>query len=140
MSTSDIPEDLAREMETVQAVYDAFASDHPEDGIAYLTDDVVLDFEATSSVAGRRVPYEGHRGVRDYLEDTARVWEGLVVTPRTFHPAHGHVVVHGEIRGRIAGRDITTDLTWTWIFRDGKISSVRASGLKEVLCGTAAAT
>lgn len=132
MPVPDIPDAFARDMAVVRAVYDAFAAKDLDAALACMTDDVRLELETTGRLSGRHEPYIGHDGVREFVADYARIWDDLTVTPQAFHPAHGHVVVHGLTRGRIGAQEVHSDMTWTWMLRDGLVSGIRASGLGEV--------
>lgn len=133
MAAPDSPQDLAHEITVVQAVYDAFTDGDVDAGLRHMTDDVVLDVEATGRLAGRFEPYRGHDGIREYFADTQRVWDDLTITPKSFTPADdGVVVIRGLAEGRIGEQQIRAQITWTWTFRDGLVARIHSSGIGEV--------
>ncbi len=131
-ASPDTPDGLAQEIATVRTVYDAFDREDIEAALECMTPDVVLNLEATGRLAGRHEPYRGHDGVREYFADTRRVWDDLRFAPRSFHPGPDGVVARGDVRGRIGSQQIFAEITWTWSFRGGLVSGIRASGLGEV--------
>lgn len=132
MAAPDSPQDFAHEIALAQAVYDAFTAGDVEAGLRHMTDDVVLDVEATGKLAGRFEPYRGHDGIRDYFADTQRVWDDLTITPESFTPAGDGIVIRGLAQGRIGPQEIRAEIAWTWTFRDGLVASIHSSGIGEV--------
>lgn len=132
MAAPDSPQDVAHEIAVVQAVYDAFTAGDVDAGLRHMTEDVVLDVEATGRLAGRFEPYRGHDGIRDYFADTQRVWDDLTITPKSFAPSGDTIVIRGLAEGRIGSQAIRAEITWTWTFRDGLVASIHSSGIGEV--------
>ncbi|MGK2939963.1 MAG: nuclear transport factor 2 family protein [Solirubrobacteraceae bacterium] len=132
MAAPDSPRDFSHEIAIAQAVYDAFTAGDIEAGLQHMTDDVVLDVEATGRLAGRFEPYRGHDGIRDYFADTQRVWDDLTITPESFAPSADGIVIRGLAEGRIGPQAIRAQIMWTWTFRDGLVASIHSGGIGEV--------
>lgn len=71
--------------------------------------------------------YHGHRGVRDYFEEVAEVWDELRPHADDFRTVGNEVVAIGGCAVRGKGSGIVTDspLAWVIAVRDGKITSHR---------------
>src|SRR5258708_6137971 len=52
--------------------------------ITELCDERMEFFAVTAEEIGRHDPYVGSEGLRTYLDDVARIWEELLITPREF--------------------------------------------------------
>ena len=87
--------------------------------------DVVLrPHRETSERTGREAPYRGHEGVRAYVRDIGDVWKSLKLTPTTFRPADGSVIVFGRAETNSGAETKTLDVLWVWRLRDGLVASV----------------
>jgi ketosteroid isomerase-like protein len=117
------------EVETVQAIYDAFSRRDVEAALAFLSEDCEFYPQGTSTLTGRAEPYRGHDGVRAYFADAARVWEDLTLTAGDVRAAAGSVVVFGHVTGTARGVRVRRRVLWTWQVRDGLAVSMRVNDL-----------
>jgi ketosteroid isomerase-like protein len=125
------PGEVDREVETVRAIYAAFARRDVEAAIAHVAEDCHFDLPATASVVGRSDPYRGPEGVRQYFRDAARVWTELTLHADDVRATASGVVVFGHVEGRQGSQPVLRRVLWTWQVRDGKAVSVRANDLGE---------
>lgn len=106
----------------VERLYEAFNRRDPE-GIAAVCDEAMEFFPVvTAEAVGRDAPYVGPAGLHDYLADTARVWEELLITPNQVEQRGERLLVRGRVyaRSRELGiRDMP--VAWIWEIRDGFI-------------------
>jgi len=107
--------------ELVERLFEAFNRRDAE-GIASVCDEEMEFFPVTAEEVGRMAPYVGPAGLRDYLDDVARVWEELLITPRKIEPLGDRLLVRGRVylRSREMGiRDMSA--AWIWEVREGRI-------------------
>jgi ketosteroid isomerase-like protein len=81
-------------------------------------------------VTGTRVEsggYHGHRGVRDYFEEVAPIWEAMKPYGTRFEEVGDAVVVYGGcvVRGRGSGAETDSPMAWVITLKNGKIVSHR---------------
>ena len=77
-------------------------------------------FAITAEEVGRRAPYIGPEGLRDYLQDVERFWEELLITPGRVERRDDRLLVLGRVfvRNRELGiRDMPVG--WIWQVKDG---------------------
>jgi ketosteroid isomerase-like protein len=91
--------------------------------------DCELHAVGTAAAAGRRSPYRGHAGMREYFADVAAVWDKLLVHADDFRVVPGSVIVLGHITAVRGGERMRRSIVWTWRLRDGLATSVRVSDL-----------
>lgn len=107
-------------LELVGRLYGAFNRRDPE-GIVAICDERMEFFPfETAGAVGRDAPYVGREGLREYLADTARVWEELLVTPSEVEQIGDQLLVRGRVyvRSRELGiRDMPA--AWIWGVHDG---------------------
>lgn len=108
-------------IELVRKAFEAFAA-RDADTLSTLVHPEVEFFPMTRALAGRREPYRGRGGIREYLRDVAIFWQELEVIPRRMSDGGGHVVVHGRVRGRTGGTVIDSPADWIWKISDGLIA------------------
>jgi ketosteroid isomerase-like protein len=104
----------------VERLFQAF-NRRDADEVAALCDDEMEFYAVTAQEVGRNEPYVGWDGLRTYLDDVARVWEELLITPRQVEEKDGVVLVRGRVylRSRAMGiRDMPAG--WVWEVRDGR--------------------
>jgi serine phosphatase RsbU (regulator of sigma subunit)/ketosteroid isomerase-like protein len=104
----------------VEGLFEAF-NRRDADAIAALCDDSLEFFAVTAERTGRIAPYAGSEGLREYLEDVARVWEELLVTPTEIERQENRLLVWGRVylRSREFGiRDMPA--AWVWDMREGR--------------------
>jgi ketosteroid isomerase-like protein len=119
----------AQDVQTVRAIYDAFARRDIDAALAHVAEDVEFFPEGTASLVGRGGPYTGHDGVRRYFADAARVWDELVLQAEDIRAVAGSVVVFGQVRGRVGEEPVRRRVIWTWKVTDGRATSMRVRSL-----------
>jgi ketosteroid isomerase-like protein len=110
-----------RHADLIEQLYDAFNRRDP-DAIEALCDERMEFFPVvTAEAVGREAPYVGPAGLRDYLADTAEVWEELLITPSQIERRGDRLLVRGRVyaRSRELGiRDMP--VAWIWEARDDR--------------------
>lgn len=108
-------------MKLVERLYDAFNRRDSEE-IAALCDERMGFYPVvTAEAVGREAPYVGPEGLHEYLDDVAKIWEELVITPSELEHRDGLVLVRGRAyaRSRELGiRDVP--VAWIWEVRGGR--------------------
>jgi ketosteroid isomerase-like protein len=108
----------------VRRAYEAF-KERNVDAMAVLADpDCEFLPHQTASRARRGQPYRGHQGLRQYMEDVARIWQEMEPIPQEFRDLDDAVLVLGRIYAR--GDDgllVDSPSAWLWKLREGKIVS-----------------
>jgi PAS domain S-box-containing protein len=110
----------------VRQAFDDFARRDLDALLKRCRDDVLLRAPGTTKMAGKRVTYHGHDGIREYFEDVMSVWGRLILTPISFRQAEQSVIAFGRVEGELNNEIRTTDVLWIWRLRDGIVSSVEA--------------
>jgi ketosteroid isomerase-like protein len=108
-----------RSQELVERLFDAF-NRRDETAIVDLCDDRMEFFAVTAEEAGRTNPYVGKEGLNTYLEDVARTWEELLITPTRVEQRGDSLLVWGRVylRSRALGiRDMPA--AWIWELHEG---------------------
>jgi ketosteroid isomerase-like protein len=109
--------DLARR------AFEAFTKRNVE-AVLEMVDPEVELVAPTASFAGRRDPYRGLAGIRQYFDDVAHIWRQLEVVPHEFREVGDTVVALGRVYGRgVDGLLVDSPAGWIWRMRDGKIVS-----------------
>jgi ketosteroid isomerase-like protein len=116
---------IATDIEVVKAMFAAFA-DRDLDGVLAIADPEIEFAAVTGEQAGRKEPYRGHDGMRQYFRDVAAVWEELRLTPREFRVVGDLVLVTGKVSARSRSRTITGSTGWVFRVRDGKVDYAHA--------------
>ena len=117
------------EIQTVRAIYDAFARRDVEGAIAHISESCEFRPTGTAQRLGRTVPYIGHDGLREYFADAARVWDDLVLHADDIRAAAGGVIVFGHVEGRSGGEVVRRRTLWSWQVRDGLATAMSVSDL-----------
>jgi ketosteroid isomerase-like protein len=125
------PGDVEAEVETVRAIYAAFAVRDVEAALVHVADHCEFDLPATALAAGRAHPYRGPAGVREYFADAERVWTELTLYADDIRAVSGGVVVFGHVDGLRGGERVCRRVMWLWQLRDGLAVRVRANELGE---------
>jgi ketosteroid isomerase-like protein len=125
------PAGVEQEVETVRAIYAAFARRDLDAALEHIAPDCAFLPAGTAREIGRSEPYRGHAGVREYFGDAARVWAELTLHAEDIRATGGGVVVFGRIEGVSQGRTMRRRVLWTWQVRDGRAVSMRVSDLGE---------
>jgi ketosteroid isomerase-like protein len=106
----------------VERLYACF-NDRDEAGIVELCDPQMEFFPVvTAGAVGRDAPYSGSSGLHDYLNDVAKVWEELQITPSQVEQRGSSLLVRGRAyaRSRELGiRDVP--VAWIWEVHDGRV-------------------
>jgi ketosteroid isomerase-like protein len=105
----------------VKRLFEAFNRRDVAEIAAVCDDEMEFFPEATAEVVGRSASYVGRVGLRDYMADTARVWEELLITPGDLERRGESLLVRGRVyaRSRELGiRDLP--VAWVWQVRDGR--------------------
>ena len=123
------PAALRTEVETVRAVYDAFARRDVEGALEHIDTDVEFVPAGTQSLVGREAPYRGHDGVRQYFADAAEAWDDLTLHAEDFRAAVDSVIVFGRVEGSVDGKPFRSKAIWIWRVRGGKAVSMRVNPL-----------
>lgn len=98
----------------IDRLFEAFNRRDPA-GVTALCDERVEFRSVTAEFAGRREPYRGHAGLRQYFADVAQIWDELLVTATEVRTRGDAILVIGHVyaRGRKVGiRDIPA--AWVW--------------------------
>lgn len=108
------------EQELVERLFAAF-NRRDLDEITELCDAGMGFFPAgTAQEIGREAPYVGPDGLQEYLADVERVWDELLINPKTAERHDDSLLVRGRVyaRSRPLGiRDVP--VAWIWELRDG---------------------
>jgi ketosteroid isomerase-like protein len=113
------------DVDTVRAIYAAFAARDIDGALAHVDDDVELVAVGTAQRIGRSEPYRGHAGVREYFADAARAWDDLTIHPEDVRATVDSVVVFGRVDARLGGDRVRRRVVWTWKLRGGKVVALR---------------
>jgi ketosteroid isomerase-like protein len=127
-------------VEIVRRGYEAFNRSDIEGVIEIADPQVHWDM---SERAFNPAVYEGHDGIRRFVEEMNEVWEDFRLEPLEFIDAGDKVVVSHLIRGRGRGSGVDVELPSTSIYtlRNGKVidnrmyrehsDALEAAGLRE---------
>ena len=113
--------------EIVRELFAAVSRRDPDAVIALADPDGEFWPVGTAEQTGRREPYRGHAGVREYFDDLAAVWEEFVLEPGELRAAAEGVVSFGTVRVRAAGEHQARTIPVIWVFklRAGKVVNCR---------------
>jgi ketosteroid isomerase-like protein len=111
---------VARQVAIVKRLFDAFGRRDVDAALEVLDPDVRF-LPVTAHMTREGKAYEGHDGIREYIEDVQRLWQELVLEPGEFQAVLGVVVVIGEVHGRGSGGELNVPVVWTWRLRDDLI-------------------
>ena len=123
------PASLTEDVDVVRAIYAAFAARDVEGVLDFISPDCEIHLVGTASAAGRRGPYRGHDGLRQYFADVERVWRELEVHASDYRTVPGSVVVMGTVSGNTGRERIRRRVMWSWRLRDARAVLVRVSDL-----------
>lgn len=104
----------------VERLFEAFNRRDPAAIDAICDDDMEFFPVVTAETVGRTAPYVGPDGLRNYLDDVARIWEELLIMPKEVESDGDRLLVRGRVylRSRELGiRDMPA--AWIWEVRDG---------------------
>jgi|SRR5215211_2101479 len=126
------PGDVAAEVALVRTLFDAFARRDIDGMLQHVADDCELEAPGTAERVGRREPYRGIDGLRQFFADADRVWEELTLFADDIRAAADGVVVFGHVEARHAGEVLRRRAVWLWELHDGKAVRVRVNDLGEL--------
>ena len=108
-------------MAPIERLYDCF-NRRDEACIEAICDERMEFFPVvTAEAVGREAPYIGPGGLRDYMDDVAKVWEELQITPSEVESQDETHLVRGRVYARsheLGIRDVP--VAWIWEVRDGR--------------------
>ena len=107
--------------ELIERLYDALNRRDLDEIAAVCDEEMELFPPVTAGAVGRSDPYVGLEGLRSYLDDSAQIWEELLITPCKVERRGDHVLVNGRVYGRSRDfgiRDLPA--AWLWEIRDGR--------------------
>jgi len=105
-------------MELVGRLFDGFNRRDAEEIEAICDEEMEFFPVVTAEAVGRDAPYTGPAGLHDYLDDVAKVWEELQITPSEVERRNETLLVRGRVyaRSRELGiRDMP--VAWIWEVR-----------------------
>jgi ketosteroid isomerase-like protein len=125
-------------LDVARRAFEAFADRDLTALVANMAGDVEF-LPVTANIATGGMPYRGHDGIRQYLEDVGRLWQELRVFPEEIRALSDSVVVAlGRIHARGGGMILDRPTGWVWVMRDGKIVSGRVCATHEEALDAAA--
>ena len=112
-------------VELVETLLDAFAARDVAAAQALVADDAEFLAVGTAEQTGRREPYRGVAGVREYFKDVARVWQELRIVPSRMEPVDRGVLVMGRLVAR-DGTGFLMDAPAGWLIEiaDRKVTRI----------------
>jgi ketosteroid isomerase-like protein len=123
------PASLTEDVDVVRAIYAAFAARDIEGALDFVSADCEIHLEGTASAAGRRGPYRGHDGLRQYFADVEQVWHEFAVQADDYRTVPGAVVVMGTVSGHTGTERIRRRVMWSWKLRHARAVLLRVSDL-----------
>jgi ketosteroid isomerase-like protein len=121
------PAGLTEDIDVVRAIYAAFAVRDLEGALDFVDPACELHVEPTARAAGRRGPYVGHDGLRQYFKDVEAVWNQLEIHAGDFRVVPGAVVVMGHVEGQGEDGAFRRSAIWTWRLSGGRAVQVRVT-------------
>jgi ketosteroid isomerase-like protein len=111
--------------ELARRAFDAFADRDVAALLAVLAEDIEF-LPVTANITTGGVPYKGHDGMRQYIDDVSRLWADLRVFPEEIRAVSVSVVVAlGRMHARGGGMILDRPTGWVWVMSGGKIVSGR---------------
>ena len=121
------PAGLTEDIDVVRAIYAAFAVRDLEGALDFVAPECEIHVAGTARAAGRRGPYVGHNGLRQYFKDVEAVWNQLEIHADDFRVVPGAVVVMGHVEGQGADGAFRRNAIWTWRLSGGRAVQVRVT-------------
>ena len=116
--------------DVVRRMFAAFA-DRDLDGMLAAIAPEVEFLPVTANLTTGGVPYRGHAGIAQYMEDVAKVWPVLRIEPQEYREDGDDVVVLGRVVARGGGMILDRPTGWLIKMRDGRIVWMRVYGTPE---------
>lgn len=104
----------------VERLFDAF-NRRDASAITTLCDPGLEFFPVTAEELGRKAPYVGPEGLREYLDDVGRIWDELLILPKQIESRGPRMLVRGRVYLRsheLGIRDMPA--AWIWELDDGR--------------------
>ena len=121
------PAGLTEDIDVVRAIYAAFAVRDLEGALDFVDPTCEIHVAGTARATGRRGPYVGHDGLRQYFKDVAAVWNQLEIHADDFRVVPGAVVVMGHVEGQGADGAFQRSAIWTWRLSGGRAVQLRVT-------------
>lgn len=105
----------------VKRFFEAFNSRDAAEIVALCDERMGFYPVVTAEAVGREAPYCGPEGLREYLDDVARVWEELRIDPSEVERDGDRLLVRGRVYAR--SRDLgirDMPVAWIWEVRGGR--------------------
>jgi ketosteroid isomerase-like protein len=120
-----------RNMQIARRTFDAICA-RDLDGLLELYDPDI-EFQPLTGMEVELGGYQGHAGVRRYLDEAAEVWDEMLPHADDLRAVEDHVVILGgcAVRGRGSGAISDNPMAWVLTFRNGKVARHRAYRTRE---------
>ena len=126
------PAGLTQDIDVVKAIYAAFAVRDLEGALDFVSPECEIHVEGTVRAAGRRGPYVGHAGLRQYFADVEAVWADLKIHAEDFRVVPGSVIVMGHVEATNAQGAFRRAAIWTWRLQAGRAVQMRVADMGEL--------
>jgi ketosteroid isomerase-like protein len=123
------PAGLTEDIDVVRAIYAAFAVRDLDGALDFVDPACEIHVEGTARAAGRRGPYVGHHGLRQYFSDVEAVWRSLEIHADDFRVVPGAVVVMGHVVAHGEAGVIRRAAIWTWRLAGGRAVHLRVADI-----------
>ena len=121
------PAGLTEDIDVVRAIYAAFAVRDLEGALDFVDPACEIHVAGTARATGRREPYLGHDGLRQYFKDVEAVWNQLEIHAGDFRVVPGAVVVMGYVEGLGEHGAFRRNAIWTWRLSGGRAVHLRVT-------------
>ena len=121
------PAGLTADIDVVRAIYAAFAVRDLEGALDFVDPACEIHVAGTARATGRREPYVGHDGLRQYFKDVEAVWNELVIHADDFRVVPGAVVVMGHVEGQGKDGAFRRNAIWTWRLAGARAVQLRVT-------------
>jgi len=121
------PAGLTEDIDVVRAIYAAFAVRDLEGALDFVDPACEIHVAGTARATGRRDPYVGHDGLRQYFKDVEAVWNQLEIHADDFRVVPGAVVVMGHVEGQGELGAFRRNAIWTWRLAGGRAVHLRVT-------------
>jgi ketosteroid isomerase-like protein len=126
------PAGLTEDIDVVRAIFAAFEVRDLEGALDFVAPDCEIHVAGTARATGRKAPYIGHQGLRDYFADVEAVWQELEIHAEDFRVIPGSVIVMGHVDGRGDAGPFRRACIWTWRISSGRAVHLRVADMGEV--------
>ena len=116
--------------DVVRRMFAAFADRDLDAMLEVIAHDVEF-LPVTANLTTGGVPYRGHDGIAQYMDDVAQVWPLLRIEPREYREDGDQVVVLGRVVARGGGMILDRPTGWLIKMRAGRIVWMRVYGTPE---------